>query len=59
MILFLTAWLLQAPAPVLENDYVRVMRDAVMCATCKPAGAGIASSSLGDIELRSRSRDER
>jgi hypothetical protein len=51
---FFTAWLFQAPTPAFENDYVRVMRDAVMCATSKPAECGDrVIVALGDIELRS------
>jgi hypothetical protein len=54
MIFLLTAWLLQAPSPVLENDYVRVMRDTVMCAISKPAECGDrVIVALGDIELQS------
>ena len=54
MIFFLTAWLLQAPSPVLENDYVRVMRDTVMCAISKRAECGDrVIVALGNIELRS------
>ena len=54
MIFFLTIWLLQAPAPVMENDYVRVMRDATTCAISKPAECGDrVIVALGDIELRS------
>jgi hypothetical protein len=54
MIFFLMIWLLQAPAPVLENDYVRVMRDATTCAISKPAECGDrVIVALSDIELRS------
>lgn len=54
MTLFLALLLLQSPAPALENDYVRVMRDSVMCATSKPAECGDRIIvALGDIELRS------
>jgi hypothetical protein len=58
MVFFLMVWLLQAPTPALENDYVRVMRDAVMCASSEPAGCGDrVIVALGEIELRSgRSR---
>src|SRR4029434_7091508 len=46
--------LLQAPAPALENDYVRVMRDYAMCTSSKPAGCGDRIIvALGEIELRS------
>jgi len=58
MVFFLMVWLLQAPTPALENDYVRVMRDAVMCASSEPAGCGDrVIVALGEIELQSgRSR---
>ena len=52
----LMAVLIQAPA--LENDYVRVMRDAAPCAAAKTPGCGDrVIVALGQIELRSgRSR---
>lgn len=54
MLFFLTVLLLQAPAPAFENDYVRVMRDAVMCASSEPAGCGDRIIvALAEIELRS------
>lgn len=54
MMFFLIAWLLQTPAPVLENNYVRVMRDAVTCASSEPAGCGDrVIVALSNIELRS------
>lgn len=54
MLFFLTALLLQAPAPAFENEYVRVMRDAVMCASSEPAGCGDRIIvALAEIELRS------
>jgi hypothetical protein len=54
MTLFLALWLLQAPTPALENDYVRVMRDAAPCALAKTPGCGDrVIVALGDIELRS------
>jgi hypothetical protein len=58
MVFFLMVWLLQAPTPALENDYVRVMRDAVMCASSEPAECGDrVIVALGEIELQSgRSR---
>lgn len=58
MVFVLIVCLLQAPTPALENDYVRVMRDAVMCASSEPAGCGDrVIVALGEIELRSgRSR---
>lgn len=54
MIFFLAIWFLQVPAPVLENDYVRVTRDATTCAISRPAECGArVIVALGDIELRS------
>jgi len=54
MTFFLMAWLLQIPAPALENDYVRVMRDAAPCASANmPGCADRVIVALGDIELRS------
>lgn len=53
MIFFLAALLLQAPAPALENDYVRVMRDAAPCASSKAPGCGArVIVALGEIELK-------
>ena len=53
----LLSWLfllLQPPAPALENDYVRVMRDYAVCTSSKPAGCGDRIIvALGQIELRS------
>jgi len=46
-------WLLQAPTPALENDYVRVMRDATTCASSEPVECGDrVIVALGNIELR-------
>ena len=54
MMLFLAIWLLQAPAPALENDYVRVMRDSTACASAKTPGCGDrVIVALGELELRS------
>jgi len=51
--LFLLTWFLQAPTPVLENDYVRVTRDAAPCASAKAPDCGDrVIVALGDIELR-------
>lgn len=54
MTVLLIAWFLQSPTPALENDYVRVMRDTVMCAISKPAECGDRIIvALGNIELQS------
>ena len=46
--------LLQAPVPALENDYVRVSRDAAPCASAAAAGCrDRVIVALSDIELRS------
>jgi hypothetical protein len=51
--LLLIGWLVQAPAPALENDYVRVMRDTTSCASSEPAECGDrVIVALSDIELR-------
>jgi len=51
--LLLIAWLVQAPAPALENDYVRVMRDTTSCASSEPAECGDrVIVALSEIELR-------
>ncbi len=53
MIFFLAAWLLQAPVPALENDYVRVMRDTATCAVAKTPGCrDRVIVALGEIDLR-------
>ncbi len=52
----LAVWLLQAANPVLENDYVRVTRDAAPCASAAAPGcADRVIVALGDVELRSGS----
>jgi len=51
--LLLIGWLVQAPAPALENDYVRVMRDTTSCASSEPAECGDrVIVALSEIELR-------
>src|SRR5882762_10246766 len=53
MTLLLALWLLQTTAPALENDYVRVMRDAAPCASANVAGCGDrVIVALGDTDLR-------
>ena len=53
MMFLLMFWLLQAPGPALENDYVRVMRDAAPCASASvPGCADRVIVALGDIEMR-------
>ncbi len=53
MTLLLIVWLLQAQTPALENDYVRVMRDAAPCAKSNSGGCGDrVIVALGEIELR-------
>jgi hypothetical protein len=48
-------WLLQPPASALENDYVRVTRDAAPCARASAPGcADRVIVALGEIELRFR-----
>ena len=50
----LIALLLQAPAPALENDYVRVTRDAAPCVAAKTSGCGDrVIVALGPLEIRS------
>lgn len=45
--------LIQAPVPALENDYVRVMRDAAPCAKANVEGCGDrVIVALGDVELQ-------
>jgi quercetin dioxygenase-like cupin family protein len=52
----LTLWLLQAQAVVLENDYVRVTRDAAPCAAASaPICGDRVLVALGNVELRSGS----
>jgi hypothetical protein len=53
MTFLLAVLLFQAPAPALENDYVRVTRDAAPCASAKMPGCGDrVIVALGEIELR-------
>jgi hypothetical protein len=53
MTLLLIVWLLQAPTPALDNDYVRVTRDAAPCSQAKTPGCGDrVIVALGEIELR-------
>jgi hypothetical protein len=53
MMFLLLFWLVQAPTPALENDYVRVMRDTTTCARSEPAWCGDRIIvALGDFELR-------
>ncbi len=55
MTLLLVLWLLQTPAPALENDYVRVTRDAAPCGQANVPGCGDrVIVALGEIELRFR-----
>ena len=55
MMFLLMSWLFQGPPPALENDYVRVMRDAAPCASASVPGCGDrVIVALGNIELRSR-----
>src|SRR5213593_5157123 len=54
MMFLLMSWLFQGPPPVLENDYVRVMRDAAPCASASVPDCGDrVIVALGEIELRS------
>src|SRR5215510_4171309 len=54
MIFILVVWLLQSPEVALENEYVRVTRDAAPCASATAAGCGDrVIVALGEIELRS------
>lgn len=55
---FLLLVLLQAPGMVLENDYVRLSRDAAPCASASaPACGERVIVALGDVDLRAgRSR---
>ena len=53
MTLVLTVLLLQASTVALENDYVRVTRDAAPCASTATAGCGDrVIVALGNVELR-------
>ena len=52
MPLLLALWLLQAPAPVLENEYVRVTQDAAPCASAeRPGCSDRVIVALGDVQL--------
>ena|SRR5437867_2793879 len=52
MTLVLFLLLFQSPTPALENDYVRVTRDAAPCASAKTPGCGDRIIvALGEIEL--------
>ena len=54
MTLFLAVWLLQAHPAALENEYVRVTRDAAPCASATAPGcADRVIVALGEVELRS------
>jgi len=53
MTLLFIVWLLQAKTPALDNDYVRVTRDAAPCAQSDSVGCGDrVIVALGEIELR-------
>lgn len=53
MTLLLFIWLLQTPAPALENEYVRVTRDAAPCAKATASECGDrVIVALGEIELQ-------
>ena len=55
MTLLLVLLLIRPQAPALENDYVRVMRDAAPCAAAKAPGCGDrVIVALGEIELRGK-----
>jgi quercetin dioxygenase-like cupin family protein len=54
MTLLLAIWLIQAHTAALENDYVRVTRDAAPCASATAPGCeDRVIVALGEIELRS------
>jgi len=54
MTFLLAIWLLQANTVALENEYVRVTRDAAPCASATAPGCGDrVIVALGEIELRS------
>src|SRR5262245_37120781 len=54
MTFLLAIWLLQANTIALENEYVRVTRDAAPCASAITAGCGDrVIVALGEVELRS------
>jgi quercetin dioxygenase-like cupin family protein len=53
MTFLLAVWLLQAHTVALENEYVRVTRDAAPCASPATPGCGDrVIVALGDVELR-------
>jgi quercetin dioxygenase-like cupin family protein len=53
MIILLAIWLLQSHTAVLENEYVRVTRDAAPCASATTPGcADRVIVALGDLNLR-------
>ena len=55
MTLLLALWLLQSQTAALENEYVRVTRDAAPCASAAAAGCNDrVIVALGEIELRFR-----
>jgi hypothetical protein len=54
MTFLLIVWLLQSNSVALENEYVRVTRDAAPCASATSPGCGDrVIVALGDVELRS------
>ncbi|MBO0862298.1 MAG: hypothetical protein J2P21_28140 [Chloracidobacterium sp.] len=54
MTFLLIIWLLQSKAAALENEYVRVTRDAAPCASAASPDCGDrVIVALGDVELRS------
>src|SRR5215467_6183552 len=56
MTFLLIVWLLQSNPVALENEYVRVTRDAAPCASATAPGCGDrVIVALGEIELRSGS----
>ena len=53
MTFLLAIWLLQAHTVALENEYVRVTRDAAPCASATTPGCGDrVIVAMGEIELR-------
>src|SRR5262249_14090418 len=53
MAFLIVVWLLQAQPVALENEYVRVTRDAAPCASAAASGCGDrVIVALGEIELR-------
>jgi hypothetical protein len=52
MPLLLALWLVQTPAPALENEYVRVTQDAAPCASPERSGCSDrVIVALGDVQL--------